>query len=193
LSDTTNSYQQLYEPIVTEKPKKKKVSIWLNILLFITTFVATTQAGVLWLGRDPYDITNFSIGLPYSITILLILTFHEFGHYFAARFHKVEVTLPFYIPFPIFTISFGTMGAVIRMREQVKSRKALFDIGIAGPIAGFIVTLAILIYGLINLPPVEYLYQIHPDYAFNGIPVKGEFMFSDTLLYILLVKIFVLH
>ncbi|MBL8015978.1 MAG: hypothetical protein JNK43_01810, partial [Ignavibacteria bacterium] len=104
-----------YQPV--QKPVKKGIGPWLNILLFALTFITTTMAGVAWLNRDPLDISNFHLGLTYAILILTFLTFHEFGHYFAARIHKVDVTLPFYIPFPMLLNPFGTMGAVIRMRE----------------------------------------------------------------------------
>ncbi len=168
--------------------KKKPLGIWVNIVLFGASVVTTTLAGVFWVGKDPYDLGNFSIGLTYSFLILLFLTFHEFGHYFAARYHKIKVTLPFYIPFPFVEGNFGTMGAVIRIKDHIKSRKALFDIGISGPIAGYVIAAGTLVYGLMNLPPIDYLYSIHPEYALTGIPAGG-LTFSDTLLYFLLKKI----
>jgi membrane-associated protease RseP (regulator of RpoE activity) len=147
------------------------------------------MAGVAWLNRDPADLENFRLGITYAILILGFLSFHEFGHYFAARIHKVDVTLPFYIPFPMILNPFGTMGAVIRMRQQVNSRKALFDIGIAGPVAGFIVAAAMLIYGMTHLPPFEYIYNIHPEYQTTGVPTSG-FAFGPNLLYIIFAKLF---
>lgn len=185
------TFQEQFFQSIPEQPKpKKKIKLWVNLLLFIITAITTTQAGVLWLGRDPYDLQNFYMGLPFSVSILLILTFHEFGHFFAAKIHNVEVTLPFYIPFPVFSITFGTMGAVIRMRQTPKTKRALFDIGIAGPVAGYIISVLILIYGFTHLPSVEYLYWIHPEYQNSGIPTSGEFMFSPTLIFLLLGKIF---
>lgn len=137
----------------------------------------------MWLNIDPYDFRNFPKGLTYSILILSFLSAHEFGHYFAAKIHKVKVTLPYYIPFPFpFLNPFGTMGAVIRLRSQARSRRELFDIGVAGPIAGFIVTVGILVWGLTHLPPVEYIYTIHPEYQFTGIPTSG-FSFGQNILY----------
>ncbi len=182
-----NPYTYQQETPVREVPGKKfRFSVTTNILLFILTFFSTTLAGVAWLNIDPYDLENFRFGLTYSILILFVLTCHEFGHYFAARIHKVEVTLPYYIPFPFFFLNpFGTMGAVIRMRSPSKTRKALFDIGIAGPVAGFIVSAAILIYGMTHLPPFEYIYTIHPEYQMTGVPTSG-FSFGPTLLYWLL-------
>jgi membrane-associated protease RseP (regulator of RpoE activity) len=169
--------------LITGKPEKKKgFGVWVNILLFILTVITTTMAGVFWIGQDPYELSNFTLGLTYSFLILLFLTFHEFGHYFAAKYHKVNVTLPFYIPFPVVEVGFGTMGAVIRIKDHIKSRKALFDIGIAGPIAGYVIAFGTLVYGLLTLPSVDYLYNIHPDYVIRGIPDSG-LTFADTLLF----------
>ncbi len=141
------------------------------------------MAGAQWLNRDPFDIANWKMGLTYSVLILTFLTCHEFGHYFAAKFHKVRVTLPFYIPFPLILNPFGTMGAVIRIKEQIKTRNALFDIGIAGPVAGFAASFLMLVYGFTHLPPFEYIYSIHPEYlATGGVPTTG-FSFGPNLLY----------
>ncbi|HLX12865.1 MAG TPA: site-2 protease family protein, partial [Bacteroidota bacterium] len=152
-------------------------------------------AGVLWVNKNPLELANFHFGLPYAVGLLTILTAHEFGHYFAARAHGVDTTLPFYIPFPPFILSpfgggeliqlnpFGTMGAVIRIRSPLTSTKALFDIGIAGPIAGFIPTVAILIAGLITLPGKEYLYSVHPEYRFLSTIPKEGLTFGNSILF----------
>jgi membrane-associated protease RseP (regulator of RpoE activity) len=76
---------------------------------------------------------NLIKGLPFAATLLGILAAHEFGHYFAARYHKVAVTLPYFIPMPL---TFGTLGAFIQLKEPVPDRRKLFDIGVAGPLAG---------------------------------------------------------
>jgi membrane-associated protease RseP (regulator of RpoE activity) len=117
---------------------------------------------------------------------------HEFGHYFAARHHGVNTTLPFFLPFPSFlgVVPFGTLGAVIRIRSSIPSRKVLFDIGSAGPIAGFVVSLAILILGFTNLPPKEYLYMIHPEYAQLTTIPEGGLRFGDMLLYSIVGNLF---
>ena len=170
--------------------KSGRFGFLINIILFIFTIFSTVIAGVFWANKDPYQLNNFTSGITYSVLILLVISTHEFGHYFAARYHKVPVTLPYYIPFPfIFLNPFGTMGAVIRMKSQYYSRKALLDIGAAGPIAGWITSLIILIAGFINLPPVNYLYNIHPEYAVTGIPLSG-FTFGYSLIFIFLEKIF---
>ncbi|MDD8017424.1 MAG: site-2 protease family protein [Bacteroidota bacterium] len=140
--------------------------ILIHSSLFIVTFFTTTVAGVAWQNLDPFDLYNLSAGLPYSISILFILSCHEFGHYFAARYHGINATLPYYIPAPSLPgfLNFGTFGAVIRTKSPIPSKKVMFDIGVAGPIAGFIATVGILIYGFTHLPGKEYILQIHPDY-----------------------------
>lgn len=173
--------------------KTAKSPVLLHIGLFIFTFITCTIAGAQWAFKDFTDVLNWHYGITYAVLILTFLSAHEFGHYFAARYHNVDASLPYYIPFPFpFTINFGTFGAVIKTRSPIPSRKALFDIGAAGPIAGFIVSVTFLIYGLITLPPIDYLYSIHPEYLtlYGGeIPQKSLF-FGDTILYWLLAKIF---
>lgn len=173
----------------------KKENYSIHILLFILTFITTTIAGAEWIrgyGRQ-YEFSELLIGLPYSISILLVLGFHEFGHYFASRFHNVKATLPYFIPFPSIEgfLNFGTLGAVIKTRTPIHTKKALFDIGIAGPISGFIVSVALIVYGFSNLPGVDYILTIHPDY-FE--PEYGKHAlnleFGDTLLFIILREIF---
>jgi membrane-associated protease RseP (regulator of RpoE activity) len=163
----------------------------INILLFVLTFFTTTVSGVEWVNKDAFDLGNFTYGLRYSFSILFVLGCHEFGHYFAARYHGVETTLPFFIPWPsipqIFLLNFGTLGAVIRTRSVVPSKKAMFDIGVAGPIAGFVACVILLVTGFLNLPPKEYLLAIHPDYDFslNDITTAGgmSLAFGDNLLF----------
>jgi len=159
--------------------------------LFIATFFTTTVAGVSWLNIDPFDLSNFTLGLSYSVSILFILTCHEFGHYFAARYHGVEATLPYYIPTPSLPgfLNFGTFGAVIKTQSPVPSKKVMFDIGVAGPIAGFFATIAVLVYGFTHLPGKEFILQIHPDY-FNQNQQGVGLSFGSSLLYEFLSKTF---
>jgi membrane-associated protease RseP (regulator of RpoE activity) len=159
-------------------------TILIHAGLFIATFFTTTVAGVSWLNIDPFDLSNFWYGLPYSVSILFILTCHEFGHYFAARYHGVEATLPYYIPTPSLPgfLNFGTFGAVIKTQSPVPSKRVMFDIGVSGPIAGFIATIAVLIYGFTHLPGKEFILQIHPDYFTH--PDQGiGLQFGSSLLY----------
>lgn len=152
---------------------KEKRIILLQVLLFIATFVTTTIAGAEWTyGKSVYgEFTwnDFLSGMHFSVPFLLILTVHEFGHYFTAMYHKVKSSLPYYIPIPPLPLSIGTMGAIIRLRSRVSSTRQNFDIGIAGPLAGFMVAVLVLIYGFIALPPAEYIFQIHPEYEQYGL------------------------
>ncbi len=144
--------------------------------LFVATFITTTLAGTEWVyGRSvfvgDYTWQDFANGLHFSVPLLLILTVHEFGHYFTAIYHKVRTSLPYYIPIPpipFLPLSIGTMGAVIRLRSRPKSNLQNFDIGLAGPLAGFIVALLILIYAFRTLPSQEYVFQFHPEYEQYG-------------------------
>src|ERR1043166_8120924 len=153
--------------------------------LFIVTFITTTLAGAEWTyGKSllhfksaslfsmyinpDYTWANFASGLPYSICFLMILTCHEFGHYFTAVYYKVKTTLPYYIPLPPFGL-LGTLGALIRIKEPIHTNKQQFDIGIAGPLAGLVVALGFLIYGFATLPSPEYIFQFHPEYQKYGL------------------------
>jgi len=129
--------------------------------LMIVTLISTTLAGAEWMYGKPllyydFDWTFDQVlsGFQFSLPFLGFLTVHEFGHYFTARHYNIKVTLPYYIPMwlgfvglPL--ISPGTMGAFIQIREPIKSRKEYFDVGIAGPLAGFVAALLILYYGFI--------------------------------------------
>ena len=93
-------------------------------------------------------------GLLFAVLLLGFLATHEFGHYFAAVYHNVKVTLPYFIPLPV---GIGTMGAVIKIEEKIRDTIKLFDIGIAGPIAGFVVSIVILLYGFSTLPEPTFI------------------------------------
>lgn len=182
--DSTN-FTSPFARIIDLQKKKK---YWLHIGLFILTFITTTIAGVEWTtGKEgPYSLEMLLSGLSYSLAILFIITCHEFGHFFAAKYHKVDATLPYYIPFPPITgfINFGTMGAVIKTVSPVKTKKAMFDIGISGPIAGFIASLIILVYGFLNVPGEEYILAIHQDYFSPEYGATGlHLVFGDTILF----------
>jgi membrane-associated protease RseP (regulator of RpoE activity) len=122
--------------------------VGLHIALFAATFATAAAASALGQGADlladPWSILT---GFPYAITLMSILFAHEFGHYAMARVHRVDATLPYFIPAPpIFFI--GTFGAFIRMRSVPPDRRALFDIGAAGPWGGFLVAVPALVFGL---------------------------------------------
>lgn len=159
-----------YPPAWPVPAQKVNERYWLHISLFLATLISTVWAGGSMVGRFEYyeamgrwwtvfglrfNVDFLLDGLRFGGSLLLFLTVHEFGHYFAARYHSVRTSLPYYIPFPFNGI--GTFGAVIRIRDQVPSLKKLFDIGVAGPVAGFVVSLAVLGYGLATLPGPEFL------------------------------------
>jgi len=136
---------------------------FLQAFLFLMTIMTTTYCGAEWIDDDALSGWDyFWSGLEYSIPFLSILTIHEFGHYFCARKYGVETTLPYYIPLPLLGV--GTLGAFIRMKAQASSKKAMFDIGIAGPLAGFVAALLVLIYGFTHLPDKEYIERLNPSY-----------------------------
>jgi membrane-associated protease RseP (regulator of RpoE activity) len=173
-----------YAPVAGIGPKPQRRSPWIHLALFVATFLTTMLAGASFAMKNPLELTNIVFGLEYAILIMTFLTAHEFGHYIAARLHGVDVTLPYYIPMPFVTMMpFGTMGALIRMRSPMTSRRVLFDVGAAGPIAGFVVCLSYLIIGMLTTGGPESLYSIHPAYReLNGvIPATGMF-FGDSLL-----------
>jgi membrane-associated protease RseP (regulator of RpoE activity) len=145
-----------------------------NLLLAVATFFTTTWAGSEWItGKSvwaaDYALADFLSGMHFSVPFLFILACHEFGHYFTARLNRVNSSLPYFIPLPPFPLSIGTMGAIIRLRTRFITIRQHFDIGIAGPLAGFVAALAVLVYGFVTLPPPEYIFQLHPEYEPFGL------------------------
>ncbi len=171
--------------------------------LFILTLITTTLAGAEWMfgsvfipveGARQLGWPEFWAGLNYSIPFLAILTVHEFGHYFVAKANQVRVSLPYYIPIWLgLGQSIGTFGAFIRIRDVINSRRKYFDIGLAGPLAGFILALVVLWYGFTHLPPPEYIFSIHPEYrkfgltyaehVYKNLPEGGTLALGDNLLF----------
>ncbi|MCB0081166.1 MAG: site-2 protease family protein, partial [Caldilineaceae bacterium] len=136
---------------------KEASNPWINLVLFVITVVSTLWVGALSELPDVAQLDlgatllpqNLIQGWPFALTLLGILTAHEFGHYFAARYHKVAVTLPYFIPMPL---GFGTLGAFIRLKEPVPDRRKLFDIGVAGQLAGLVLAIPLLFIGLRYTP-----------------------------------------
>ncbi|MBI5576026.1 MAG: site-2 protease family protein [Deltaproteobacteria bacterium] len=140
----------------------------LQVLLFVATFFSTLVAGTYLSGADPLrDPAQLVVGLTFSIPLLAILGIHELGHYTAARRHNVAVTPPYFIPAPSFI---GTFGAFIRIKSPVPHRDALLDIGAAGPIAGALIAVPILIIGL-------KMSAIRPTVGLTGIPLGESLLF----------------
>jgi membrane-associated protease RseP (regulator of RpoE activity) len=119
--------------------------VGVHLLLYLLTCLTTTAAGALYVNH--VSLFPLQAGLAFSIPLMAILTFHEFGHYIAARLHGVPASLPYFIPMPPPFFPFGTMGAVIT-QSGTTDRKKLIDIGAAGPLAGLVVAVPVLIYGL---------------------------------------------
>lgn len=136
-------------------PEMKRANPWVNIILFIATLISVLLAGTLYgleemppegTGIGGWAVILITQGWPFAVSMLAILGAHEFGHYFMGRHHGIHVTLPYFIPFPF--SPFGTMGAFISMKEIPKNRKVLLDTGIAGPLAGLVVAIPVLLIGL---------------------------------------------
>lgn len=168
--------------------KKQKTQL-IQLVLFFLTIITTTFAGAEWtIGKFLFfgmTWDDFLFGFQFSIPFLLILTVHEFGHYLTARYHKISVTLPYYIPMWFGFIgmaSIGTMGAFIRIKENILSRTKYFDVGVSGPVAGFVVAVFMLIYGFTHLPETEYIYEIHPEYEVFGENFEERMLGLDTII-----------
>lgn len=182
---------QIYHPerqeisVLVVKPPQRRY--WVHILLFLVTLLSTLCVGARlqyefnlnqnffpFTEQQPYfipwtwslaDWHRLRLGIPFSLCLLGILTAHELGHYVLCVRRKVFATWPFFIPFPSLI---GTMGAFIRIRSPIGNRRDLFDIGIAGPIAGFIVAIPVMIFALLASKPLSPATQ---DSAAFGIPL----------------------
>lgn len=181
--------------LVMKKPKVNYRSIRANILMLILTLFSTIWTGALywasrsdWDGEDLIDIftvllhPNYVLfgALSFALPLMTILGAHELAHYYAAKKHNVDASLPFFLPVPPIIGVFGTFGAFISMREPIPNKKALIDIGAAGPIAGFLVAIPVTILGLIfsDIYPVA-APQDAENVMYIGIPVI--FMTLETI------------
>jgi len=177
-----NDQQVIYliEDLPAQAPANKKI----NIILFIATLLSVWFTGGL-LALESLDQGStwdlikaiFLDGWPFAVSLIAILGAHEMGHFFAGRYHKVNVTLPYFIPLPVIS-PFGTMGAFINMRGIPKNKKQLFDIGIAGPLSGLLIAIPVLFIGL-SLSKVLPL----PTVIGNGNAFQME---GNSLLYLLM-------
>jgi peptidase M50-like protein len=174
-------------------PVKFRQRYWLHALMFALTLASTTIVGSRMQANFdrnlPFfdlerDIAAFALvwrnpllllpGLPFSLTLLTILLAHEFGHYFACIYYRIDASLPYFLPAPTFT---GTLGAFIRIRAPIYSKRVLFDVGVAGPLAGFVFLLPALAIGLA-------FSKIIP-----GINHQGAFSFGTPILLWLLERV----
>lgn len=159
--------------------------IWLNIVLFVVTVFSTFFVGFSWSINFRYAETIFQNGefalgteaffdpqvvglsLLYAVTLIGILLSHELGHFLACRYYRIEATLPFFIPAPTIV---GTMGAFIKIRSPITRKRQLFDIGVAGPLMGFCLSVPLLILGL------------SLSKAIPSVPQEGSIIFGEPLL-----------
>ena len=156
----------------------------INLLLFILTLGSVIFAGAIYSYDGPVPdsqaglimalLRSLPTGIPFAVSLLAILLAHEFGHYLAGRFHRTNVTLPYFIPFPL--SPFGTMGAFIQLKEPPKNKRILLDIGVAGPLAGLVIAIPVLLYGL-SLSRVE---------AIHVTPGQGFQLEGNSILYLLI-------
>lgn len=176
--------------------------------LFVLTAIFVSLAGANFVGFDPVMFpfalpgwSDFLRGVLFASLLLAFLTVHEFGHYFAAVYHNIKVSLPYYIPIPV---GIGTLGAVIRIKERIQKTHKLFDVGAAGPVAGFIVALAVLLIGFATLPDPAYVQnfagheELKTFVAEQGVfpetvtddTGEGVLMIGNTILYSVLASMF---
>jgi membrane-associated protease RseP (regulator of RpoE activity) len=151
----------------TSRDRQKITRPGLALMLLLVTLLTTTLVGARIAGVTPATVqmnpSEILKGLPYALALITILGIHELGHYFTAQYYKIRSTLPYFIPMPFFL---GTFGAFIQMRSPVPNRKALFDVSIAGPLAGFIATLPLLFWGLAHsvvVPETDQTGLLNPD------------------------------
>jgi hypothetical protein len=196
------------------RPPKNQLDAWTIIkhtALFLITFGTVTFMGLQFVGQTAVSMDVWSLAQDGAVFAALLLAFlgtHEFGHYFAAVHHNIRVTLPYFIPVPF---AIGTMGAVIRIKEKVSDTKKLFDIGIAGPLSGFVVSLLVLLIGFFTLPEPSFInnfsgheaiqnyvaqhgtYPDHPMHepSMEEGPMAGQMLvLGNTLLYSFLSQFF---
>ncbi len=141
------------------KPDKKTI-IKHSLLFALTFFSVAFSAGIFFVGHSAVAESVWGLmfweGFLFAFLLLLFLGVHEFGHYFAAVYHKVETSLPYFIPLPLIS-PIGTVGAVIRIKERITDTIKIYDIGIAGPLAGFVIALGVLLYGFATIPEPDFL------------------------------------
>ncbi|MDY0130412.1 MAG: site-2 protease family protein [Methanosarcina vacuolata] len=168
---------ELGEYVLLVSPEKKaKEKTWINLVLFIATFFTTMVCGAWMSGADlEIDPSQLIRGLPFTLAIMTVLGSHEMAHYVMARYHGMKASLPYFIPFPTFI---GTMGALIRYRGPVPSRKALFDVGVAGPLVGLFMSVAVTVIGLnLKAPAVNPL----SESMMLGLGMPPLFVFIQNL------------
>lgn len=168
--------------LVPLMPRPRRSNPWINLGFFVLTLASVVYTGMLYgSGNEaPADASGWALiaeGLPFAAALLSILLAHEFGHYLAARYHGTEVSLPYFLPLPAPFSPFGTLGAFIQLKETPRNKKVLFDIGVAGPLAGVLVAIPVLLIGL-SLSKIENL----PAFIAAGDAISLE---GNSILYLL--------
>jgi membrane-associated protease RseP (regulator of RpoE activity) len=136
------------EPSKEARPPRPP-QLRLHVILFLATVVTTITAGAIQQGVNPFENPwQLYKGVPFSFTLLLILGAHEMGHFLVSRHHRLDCTLPYFLPAPPFPFIVGTFGAFIRIRSPIRDKRALLDVGCSGPLVGVIVSIPVLIAGL---------------------------------------------
>lgn len=133
-------FKERYGELILEIREAKSERVWINIVLLIATFLSTTFMGSVMFGLMD--------GILFSLAVMFVLGSHEMGHYFAARRWKMRTSLPYFIPFPTII---GTLGAIIKHKGPIPNRRALFDVGVAGPLVGIVASIIVILIGL-SLP-----------------------------------------
>ncbi|MCH8556846.1 MAG: site-2 protease family protein [Balneolia bacterium] len=193
---------------IPQKNRPDKVTIIRHLLYFVITFISVaSMGGIFFVGHtaEAESLADliFWEGILFAALLLGFLAVHEFGHYFAAVYHNVNTSLPYFIPLP-FISPIGTIGAVIKIKEQITDTIKLYDIGISGPLAGFVVALGVLIFGFATLPEPDFLanfdqhdevvayVQEHGSFPDEALVPDGAevIMFGETLLYTFLASFF---
>ncbi len=137
--------------LVAEPRRFRRGIPWTNLVMFVATVLTTLYAGTIWYYQPVEGPLDLLAGWPFAAAVLGVLAVHELGHYALSRYHNVDASLPYFIPVPSFI---GTFGALISIRGRIPNRKALFDIGVAGPLAGLAAAIVVAVIGL-HLDPVQ--------------------------------------
>ena len=175
--------------LVNSPPNQKPANPWVNVILFVITVFSVMLAGATPDGPMPTDfggqilamLRGIFSGWPFALAMLGILVAHEFGHYLVSRYHRTPATLPYFIPFPFSPL--GTMGAAILMKGVPKNKRILFDIGVAGPLAGMLIAIPVLFLGLsmsslnsVQPSPDSFIEGNSLIYLFAKFAVFGKFL-----------------
>ncbi len=174
MNDRYQNYEDHYQQFYSKKrfrifDKLRSDNPRLNVILFFATCFTTFITG--WLQNGYWQ-----AGFWYSGSIISILFAHEMGHYLMCKKHGIKATLPYFIPFPIpYLNPFGTMGAVIKMESRIPSRKALFDVAVAGPLAGLAITIPSIYFGV----QLSEIIEMTPQIALSTVSLGESFLYAQ--------------